>query len=198
MVTANVISLESRKDRRDTFVTPDGMAPCFYKGIDGSQYEDVPVKFRGHHGCFLSHKLLLMELLVDDSVKEDDFVFIFEDDCDFVNPIFFLQDAKNCIDLHGKDVSMFFFGGNPQVATDYDKGLERVTSIYQTHAYAIKRKSIKGLLTHLLKQKKTRKIDVAISDYLTANPDFIALLFSPAICNQKPGYSNIQNKVLCD
>ena len=196
MVKANVISLESRKDRRDTFVTPDGMVTCFYRGIDGSQYEDIPVKFRGQHGCFLSHKLLLMELIVDDSVKEDDFVFIFEDDCDFVDPKSFLQSASTFINLYGKDVSMFFFGGNPQVATDYDKGLERVTSIYQTHAYAIKRKSIKGLLIHLLKQKKTRKIDVAISDYLTANPEFIALLFSPAICNQKPGYSNIQNRQL--
>lgn len=196
MVKANVISLESRKDRRDTFVTPDGMVTCFYKGIDGSQYEDIPVKLRGHHGCFLSHKLLLMELLVDDSIPEDGFVFIFEDDCDFVDTKRFLQDASTFINLYRKDVSMFFFGGNPQVATDYDKGLERVTSIYQTHAYAIKRKSIRGLLIHLLKQNKTRKIDIAISDYLTANTDFKAVLFSPAICNQKPGYSNIQNKEL--
>jgi len=104
----------------------------------------------------------------------------------------FLEKLKQVIKEAPEDWDLIYLGGwNVNDKIQYSEHLDIAEKVYTTHSYLVRRKFIPKLLTEL-DQMNSYKVDVAFSNIQKDNNCFIA---SPVLCWQRPGFSDIVNKV---
>ena len=179
-----VISLERRKDRRESLSVPFKVE--FFDAVDGKlTYPDQSIRMQGIYGCYDSHKKLLESLLND----SNDFFLILEDDAVVNNDFEIIFNES--IGTLPKDWDMIYLGGwetGPQVK--YNNFFDYANKVYTTHSYIVRKKFIPTILKKLNERKW--KVDVLYSEVLKDGKCF---MYNPKLSHQKEGFSDIENKV---
>jgi GR25 family glycosyltransferase involved in LPS biosynthesis len=178
-----VINLDKRKDRLSNITLPIEWER--FVGTDGSNQFKEFGKLQGHIGCWDSHRRLLLH------AKNNNYnaVMILEDDVEF--SINFKENLKTLLSELPDDWDLLYLGGwNVGETINYSKSLNVAKLVYTTHAYIIRDKFINTALESINSRKW--KIDVLMSEALPKGNCFIA---NPSIAWQKPGFSDIVNKV---
>jgi GR25 family glycosyltransferase involved in LPS biosynthesis len=182
-----VINLARRKDRLTELIIPFDYE--VFEATDGYElYKDTDYtnNKKGHLGCLTSHKRLLTKIYESDL----DYCLVFEDDVDLCDD--FLEKLKQVIKEAPEDWDLIYLGGwNVNDKIQYSEHLDIAEKVYTTHSYLVRRKFIPKLLTEL-DQMNSYKVDVAFSNIQKDNNCFIA---SPVLGWQRPGFSDIVNKV---
>ncbi len=179
---AYVINLDKRPDRMESLKMPFSYTRV--SAVDGQTLENVPVKMRGHIGCFRSHFNLLTDLVS----SEDDFTFVFEDDIEFVDN--FIVELDRISKEMPEDWDILYLGGsNVGTVKPYSESLDKAERVWGTYAYVIRKKFIPILLHHL--STKEWKVDVQFSELL---PYVNAFICKPTLVKHALGYSDIQYK----
>jgi len=115
-----VINLDRRPDRYNDFKNsiPFDSSICErFSAIDGKTITNYSVKENPYvMGCHLSHKKILENVINDDTISNDEFIIIFEDDVfftkNFIKDVENIKKSKDIIDLN----SIIYIGGRFKIS----------------------------------------------------------------------------------
>jgi GR25 family glycosyltransferase involved in LPS biosynthesis len=114
-----VINLDRRPDRYDEFKSriPFDSTICQrFSAIDGKTIPHMIKENPFVMGCHQSHKKILEIVMNDESIADDDFIIIFEDDVffskNFIKDIEYIKKSKDIIDLN----SIIYIGGRFKIS----------------------------------------------------------------------------------
>ena len=169
---AILINLDKRQDRLERFDAQAKALGIKYERFQAIESTD-PVL-----GCKLSHIAALMKC-------EGDSIFIFEDDCAFVDN--FQEELEKSLAVLPDDWDMVYLGAHLLQSERVNDRWRRSLESSSTHAYLVKAHLIPKLVEVALAHKG--HIDVAFSGL---HKDIKAYAARPTLVSQEPGYSDIQ------
>lgn len=178
-----VINLDKRPDRLLGINLPIRWER--FVATDGELLLDEPPNKRGIFGCHDSHLRLI------DKIKNEkyNYYLIFEDDVEVCDN--FIDNLESVINKLPEDWELLFLGGwNVGDKKTYCDNIDIAEKVYCMHAYIFK----SNIVDKLYKKYSSRKykVDVLLAELL---PELKAYICNPTIAWQKPGFSNIENKV---
>jgi glycosyl transferase family 25 len=185
------INLEKRKDRWNEVSKEFQKINCNvekFVAIDGEKLEASAYIYRGELGCYMSHMVILKDMINNNYSK----ILVFEDD------VVFNDDFNAKFDYYynqlPNDWDIVYMSGN------HTTSLEKITdNIYKTngtlamHSYFISLEGAKKLYNLLVAKNMTDPIDVIGIEYQKNNNCYT---FRPHLTYQKEGFSDIQKKVV--
>jgi GR25 family glycosyltransferase involved in LPS biosynthesis len=172
-ITAYIINLQHRTDRRDHMINEIKKLPISYQFIDGIIDETKT--------CFQSQKKCI-QLAKDNNLP---YVMILEDDAIFTDNC--LEIFKNSIkEIENLEWDMFFLGANLQAPTiRISETLLKLNGAYAAHAYIVHRNFYDTIinLPHIC------EMDVHYNNLMPYNNIYMC---DPMIAYQLPSYSDLQ------
>ena len=118
-------------------------------------------------------------------------VWIFEDDCTFTDD--FIEKAKKCVDdLKNIEWDMFYFGGEPNCATEYhSENIVKTNGVYGAHSYLVNH----TFYDKILSMNIVSPIDVHYLNYNCADKKYY--LSRDILCGQDgESYSDIWGQTI--
>lgn len=190
------INLERRKDRlKETlleFEKNDILDVEIIKAIDSKYYyvDDISIN-KGAYCLTLTIKQLI------ERAKEENYseIVIFEDDVVFVDNFQELS-SKYLIEIFNElnDWDMIYFGvNNINPPIKIKKNINKLTKSVSSHFFIIRNTMYDNILKMINKEGKIKQIDLIYSDF---HKNINAYTHNPAICFQRKGYSDIENKIV--
>lgn len=180
-----VINLEKRTDRIDELEFAKIPFPYErFRATDGDVFlnEEENKYMRGHFGCWDSHRRLLEHL----QYSSDDYTLVLEDDVQFVDGLLISELMAEL----PSDWDLLYLGGlNKGEIKKFSEHLDIAETIWQTHAYIIRKKFIPILLEQLNNYRW--KVDIVFSEALVKGNCFIS---NPPIAIQRESYSDITKR----
>lgn len=181
---AFVINLDRRPDRLVELKVPFEYER--FSATNGTIFDEVPKKLKGHIGCWDSHRRILERIKTEGL----EYAVVMEDDVEFDKE--FKEKIDHYVAQLPEDWDLFYMGGwnVSKEIKKYSENLNVAEDIYTTHAYIIRDKFIPVLLEVIYARRY--KIDVVFCDALKKGKCFIA---NPVLTWQKQGYSDITRTI---
>jgi GR25 family glycosyltransferase involved in LPS biosynthesis len=187
-----VINLDKRQDRYQSFLNEmnrlsiDGVKR--FSAIDGSVIQP-PNKsiLPGELGILLTHLEIIKECKKDNLNN----VLIMEDDVYFTDEIY---DIDNYMLKLPEDWDLLYFGGNHHYGNNPLNVNDKILKLNFTVALqciGIKNTMFDQIILKL--SESLKPVDVYYAEFQKENNSYC---FKPNIAKQKPGYSNIQNRIV--
>lgn len=173
-ITAYIINLKHRTDRRDHMINEMTKLPISYEFIEGIVDETKT--------CFQSQKKCI-QLAKENNLP---YVLVLEDDAVFTDDVtYILEKTFNEINLLNWD--MFFLGANLQKRAErISNSILKLNGAYAAHAYFVHEK----FYDTILELPHTCEMDVHYNN-LMLNHD--VYMCDPMIAYQLPSYSDLQD-----
>jgi GR25 family glycosyltransferase involved in LPS biosynthesis len=185
------VNLDRRTDRW-SMCLPEFEKACLtverFSAVDGSRLPIVANQKinRAEVGCSLSHAAILKKMVAADWEK----ILILEDDVEFSPNA--ASHFSQWISQVPRDWDMLYLGGNhisnPTPVTPH---VSRVVKTYTTSHYAITRKMARLAINKI--EQLHSQVDVVYSQFQRTHKCYA---FTPSLAWQKPGYSDIQGKIM--
>lgn len=164
-----------------------------YVAIDGcninSDIKEGSPLLDGELGLLMTHINIIMDS-IDNNYKN---ILILEDDVIFTDDMFRISEL---IPLIPSNWDMIYFGGNHNInagsnLTYVNESIIKLHNTFTTHCIGINNTVFESILNLL--NGKSKQVDVYYRDMQSTNNCYGIF---PSIATQRPGYSDIQNKVV--
>jgi len=173
-ITAYIINLKHRTDRRDHMINEMTKLPITYEFIDGIIDETKT--------CFQSQKKCI-QLAKENNLP---YVLVLEDDAIFTDHVIEILE-KTFSEVQTLNWDMFFLGANLQApASRISDSLLKLNGAYAAHAYIVNAKFYDTIinLPHIC------EMDVHYHDLMSKHNVYMC---DPMIAYQLPSYSDLQD-----
>ena len=194
------LTLDRRQDRwiiAESELKLHGVSAEKYIGKDGKQLVDqnqLPnsdgVRLRaGDIGCAFSHRSMVAEA----KRRGWKSVLLLEDDVEFTDD--FVNKVLSSISELPANWDLLYFGGNHSIAPIKINGtIHKITHTYTTHSYAVRDTAYDLILSIFPENPKdyNKQVDVYYADIQKQCNAYCTI---PHLAWQKPGFSDIQEKI---
>lgn len=173
-ITAYIINLKHRTDRRDHMINEMTKLPITYEFVDGIIDETKT--------CFQSQKKCI-QLAKENNLP---YVLVLEDDAVFTDHVIEILE-KTFLEVQTMNWDMFFLGANLQApASRISDSLLKLNGAYAAHAYIVNAKFYDTIinLPHIC------EMDVHYHDLMSKHNVYMC---DPMIAYQLPSYSDLQD-----
>lgn len=231
-----IINLDRRKDRWDEFLSRLKQSPELNKdtfirisAFDGYNHVNEIKRYNlqdnrilnvlknkkvstGVLGCLLSHYITLETILLNDDIKEDEYVGIYEDDFMYSKNYEINYKKFKEINLNELNIELLYLGGrftpNFSINGKHSNMFEKTShpNIYYrtsgsgsfwdrtTHCYIVKKKICKDLIDFIIKTNRTRLTPIDIV-YGSIKKEIKTFDFFPHLYYSTMNYkTDVQNK----
>lgn len=173
-ITAYIINLKHRTDRRDHMINEMTKLPITYKFVDGIIDETKT--------CFQSQKKCI-QLAKENNLP---YVLVLEDDAIFTDHVIEILE-KTFSEVQTMNWDMFFLGANLQApASRISDSLLKLNGAYAAHAYIVNAQ----FYDVIINLPHTCEMDVHYHDLMINHNIFMC---DPMIAYQLPSYSDLQD-----
>lgn len=156
-----------------------------YSAIDGKKIKNISNWMTGPRiGCCRSHAHIL-KMMVQNRFKK---ILILEDDIEFIEN--FQEIFCERIKLVPEYDMLYLCGNNPKNVEIINEYVKKTTAALSTGAYAISAEFAKKMIPKIETLKEP--VDCMYSEN---TPNAKCYIFSPYLCRQKTGFSDIENKI---
>ncbi len=173
-ITAYIINLKHRTDRREHMLMEMKKLPISYEFVDGI-IDETKTCFQSQKKCIQlakANKLPYVLILEDDAIFTDNVIEILE---------------KTLLEIQTLDWDMFFLGANLQApANRISDSLLKLNGAYAAHAYMVHAR----FYDVILNLPHTCEMDVHYHDLMLKHNVYIC---DPMIAYQLPSHSDLQD-----
>jgi GR25 family glycosyltransferase involved in LPS biosynthesis len=173
-ITAYIINLKHRTDRRDHMINEMTKLPITYKFVDGI-IDETKTCFQSQKKCIQlakANKLPYVLVLEDDAIFTADAIDIFQ---------------KTFNEIQTLEWDMFFLGANLQSpAISISNSILKLTGAYAAHAYMVHER----FYDTILNLPHTCEMDVHYHNLMSIHNIYMC---DPIIAYQLPSYSDLQD-----
>jgi hypothetical protein len=188
------INLKKRTDRLENFTQEVNKYDLgkfeVFEAIDGSTVGLHPTLLKGEMGIIHS-VIKILEISIQNKYEK---ILILEDDCVFNDNV---KEIDNYFSYLPENWDMIYFGGNHNTHVGIpppviiNKRIVKLHCTFSAHCIGIKKNMFEILLPEL--NKFLYQLDVVYQKLQTKHNIYC---FNPLVASQKPGFSDIQNKVV--
>ena len=157
-----------------------------FSAVDGNSIPNKTDWLTGARiACCLSHAAVLQKM-IDNNWQR---ILILEDDAKFIEN--YERRFQKRIPQIPEDFDILYFcGNNPQIISKTSTHVYKISHCLSTGAYAISLNFAKSMIDNILRADEA--VDII---YKNNTPDYNCYIFEPYLIVQRPGFSDIENKM---